>query len=121
VSKWDFNDFLGQIRAVKRIGPLTKLLATIPGMSSMQVSGDEPDPFERMIEAMTPGERAAPALIQEGDEAAARRSRIARDSDVTSEEVAALVRQFHAMKRMVARLRTHPFGKDDPPSGDRLN
>lgn len=120
---WNFEDFLRQLRAVKKVGPLSRLMAGIPEMGSLlsrvDVSEFEIAPIERMIEAMTPDERTNPPLLEEGDEAAVRRSRIARDSDVTSDEVTALVHQFRAMKRMIVELRFNLLF-DDPPSDNDL-
>lgn len=102
---WNLDDFRDQLRAVRRMAPLSSLLGAIPGMSSAAgtVTGAELEALEGMLAAMTAEERATPTLLSEGEEAPARRSRVARDSGARSEDVLALVRQFHAMQRMLRR------------------
>jgi signal recognition particle subunit SRP54 len=106
-GKWNFEDFLNQLRTVKKMGPLKQLMGLIPGMSNMmgglEISGDELKPVEAIISSMTREERKNPDLLS-GRTAGSRKRRIARGSGNNVRDVNNLVKQFKQMKRMVAQM-----------------
>lgn len=97
------EDFLDQLRQVRRMGPLTNLLGMLPGVGSQLAGLDlderQLDRVEAMILSMTPEERRRPEIID-----ASRRRRIARGSGTTPQEVAQLVKQFQAMRKLMRDL-----------------
>ncbi len=77
-NEFDLEDFLGQLKAIRRMGPLSSLLGMIPGLGAGQLRGlkldeRELDRIEAIILSMTPEERRRPELIK-----GSRRLRIAR-------------------------------------------
>jgi signal recognition particle subunit SRP54 len=101
---FDLSDFLGEIRRLKKMGPLDDILKLIPGMSKAMPAGAAIDPrqlgrVEAIISSMTPEERARPHLID-----GSRRKRIARGSGTTVQDVNALLRQFEQMKKMMKTM-----------------
>jgi signal recognition particle subunit SRP54 len=104
--QFTLDDFLGQLRQVRRMGPLTNLLGLVPGMGQAvkqlrQVKMDERDVdrIEAIILSMTPQERARPDLID-----GSRRKRIARGSGTTVQAVNQLLKQFAQMRKLMAQL-----------------
>jgi len=102
-ATFTLEDFLKQIRQMRRIGPFKDLLAMIPGWGSqleqMDIEDSELNRVEAIIQSMTPAERVRPELID-----ASRRRRIGSGSGTTSHEVSGLVKQFGQMRRMVKEL-----------------
>jgi signal recognition particle subunit SRP54 len=100
------EDFLKQMRQVRKMGPMTQLLGMLPGMSKAmrelkQQSLDEGelDRVEAMILSMTPAERARPQLID-----GSRRKRIAQGSGTNVAAVKQLIRNFEQMQKLMKRL-----------------
>ncbi|CAN5173593.1 signal recognition particle protein [soil metagenome] len=105
-QQFTLEDFLTQMRQVRKMGPLTNVLGMMPGMGKAakqlrQADMDERelDRVEAIILSMTPAERANPELID-----GSRRKRIARGSGTTVQAVNQLVKQFGQMKKMMAAL-----------------
>jgi signal recognition particle subunit SRP54 len=104
-AEFSLDDFLIQLREVRKLGPLQDLLAMMPGvpgaagMKDVQVDEKEVGRAEAMICSMTPGERRNPAIIN-----GSRRSRIARGSGTSVGAVNALLKQFDQTKKMMKRL-----------------
>ncbi len=103
-QSFDLSDFLGEIRRLKKMGPLDDILKLIPGMSKSMPAGAAIDPrqlgrVEAIISSMTPEERKRPQLID-----GSRRKRIARGSGTTVQDVNALLRQFEQMKKMMKTM-----------------
>ncbi len=100
-----FEDFLSQVRAVRKMGPLEQVMGMIPGMGSLkQAAGAEPDErqmsrVEAMISSMTLEERRNSKLID-----GSRRRRIARGSGTSVQDVNLLLRQFQQMRKMVKMM-----------------
>ena len=100
-AKFDFNDFLSQMRFMKKLGPLEGLLGMIPGMGK-QLKGmggvDESrmKHTEAIVLSMTPKERANPGLLN-----GSRRKRIANGSGRPVVEVNQLLKQFEMMRSMM--------------------
>jgi signal recognition particle subunit SRP54 len=107
-QQFTLEDFLTQMRQVRRMGPLSNVLGMMPGMGKAMkqlrdVNTDEGelDRLEAIILSMTPAERARPELID-----GSRRKRIARGSGTTVQAVNQLVKQFGQMKKVMAQIAT---------------
>ena len=105
-QEFTLEDFLQQLRQVRRMGPLGNVLGLMPGMGKAmkqlrQVNMDERelDRVEAIILSMTPQERARPDVID-----GSRRKRIARGSGTTVQAVNQLVKQFGQMRKLMAQL-----------------
>jgi signal recognition particle subunit SRP54 len=105
-QQFTLEDFLQQLRQVRRMGPLSNVLGLMPGMGKAmkqmrQVNMDdrELDRIEAIILSMTPSERARPDLID-----GSRRKRIALGSGTTVQAVNQLVKQFGQMRKLMAQL-----------------
>jgi signal recognition particle subunit SRP54 len=96
---FDFNDFLGQFKMLRKMGPLENVLGMLPGMSNVRgLSIDEKQlkRTEAIVLSMTSEERTRPEILN-----ARRRQRIARGSGSTVTEVNDLIRRFDQMKKMM--------------------
>jgi signal recognition particle subunit SRP54 len=102
-DEFTLEDFLGQLKQIRRMGPLTNLLGMIPGVSgqlkNMQVDERELDRIQAIILSMTPEERRRPELIK-----GSRRLRIARGSGTSVQAVNHLVKQFGQMRKVFKAL-----------------
>lgn len=102
-NKFDFDDFLGQIKQIKKMGNMKDLMGMIPGMGKMMKNIDiDDDAFkgvEAIIYSMTPEERADPRLIS-----GSRRKRIADGSGKSIQEVNQLLKQFADMSKMMKMM-----------------
>jgi signal recognition particle subunit SRP54 len=102
-AQFGLDDFLGQIRQMRKMGPLKEILAMVPGMGSamkdLPIDEDELNQTEAIIQSMTPKERSDPETID-----ASRRRRIARGSGVEPQDVAGLVKSFGQVKEMVRQM-----------------
>jgi signal recognition particle subunit SRP54 len=116
-ATFTLEDFLKQMRQLRKMGPLTNLLGMMPGMKGAlkDVDFDEKElgHVEAIIQSMTPAERQDPALINNS-----RRQRIARGCGRTVSDVNTLVRQFDQMKVMM-RAMTGGGGMPSLPHGMR--
>jgi signal recognition particle subunit SRP54 len=96
------EDFRDQLRMLKRMGPLDKILGMLPGMGGMkELAGQKPDEkqlgrIEAIISSMTPEERKHADLLD-----GSRRKRVAKGSGTTVEDVNRLLKQFVEMQRML--------------------
>ena len=103
-NEFTLEDFLAQLKQIRKMGPLTSLLGMIPGFAGQQLKGlkveeKEMDRIEAIILSMTPQERRRPELIK-----GSRRLRIARGSGVSVQQVNQLVKQFAQMRKMMKSL-----------------
>jgi signal recognition particle subunit SRP54 len=105
-QQFTLEDFLQQLRQVRKMGPLQNVLGLMPGMGKAakqlrQASMDERelDRLEAIILSMTPTERADPTMID-----GSRRKRIAQGSGTTVQAVNQLVKQFTQMRKVMAQL-----------------
>lgn len=102
-GKFDMNDYLKQIKSMKKMGGFKNLLKMIPGMNKLDTSMIDEREFVRIqaiIESMTPKERAKPAIIN-----GSRRKRIAKGSGTTVQDVNKLLKNYENTKTMMKRLR----------------
>jgi len=100
---FDLDDFLAQLRAMRRMGPLQGLLGMMPGVGSqlrgMKVDERELDRVEAIILSMTPEERRRPELIK-----GSRRLRIARGSGTSVQAVNQMVKQFAQVRKLMRQV-----------------
>ena len=99
-NQFNFNDFIGQIQQIKKMGNLKDLASMLPGMGKMLKNVDIPDDVfkqtEAIISSMTPAERERPEIIN-----ARRRERIAKGSGTTMADVNRLMKQFEDTRKMM--------------------
>ena len=102
-AEFDFNDFLDQMRQIKKMGGMNSILNMMPGMSQMKgnVEIDEKsmDRVEAIILSMTKEERANPSLLNPS-----RKQRIAKGAGVDIAEVNRIVKQFEQSKKLMKQL-----------------
>ena len=105
-QQFTLDDFLKQMKQVRRMGPLTNILGMMPGMGgamkelrNANVDERELDRLEAMILSMTPAERADPSIIN-----GSRRKRIALGSGTTVQAVNQLTKQFGQMRKLMKQL-----------------
>ena len=102
-NQFDFDDFLGQIKQIKKMGNMKDLMGMIPGMGKMLKDVDiDDDAFkgvEAIIQSMTAEERGNPKLIN-----GSRRKRIATGSGKNIQEVNQLLKQFTEMSKMMKMM-----------------
>ena len=102
-AEFGLDDFLTQIRQMRKMGPLKELLAMVPGLGSamkdMPIDEGELGAVEAIVCSMTAKERSNPDLID-----SSRRRRIARGSGTEPQDVASLVKSFGQMKDMVRQM-----------------
>jgi signal recognition particle subunit SRP54 len=112
-DQFTLEDFLTQMRQVRKMGPLSGLIGMLPGMGAMKelknanVDEAELDRVEAIILSMTPAERANPGMIN-----GSRRKRIANGSGTRVQNVNQLVKQFDQMRVM---MRSMASGKMPDP------
>ncbi len=106
-AQFNFEDFLEQLQAIKKMGPLSQLLGMVPGLS--QVTKDLPSDvtdkqmkrIEAIINSMTREERQHPDVLN-----GSRRKRIALGSGTSVQEVNQLMSQFKQMQRMMQQMKS---------------
>ncbi len=103
-GKFDLEDFLSQMKQIKKLGPLENLLKLIPGASKLGLNNIKIDPkqmahIEAIILSMTPKERKNPDIIK-----ASRKTRIAKGCGLSVQEVNKLLTQFDRMKKMMKQF-----------------
>jgi signal recognition particle subunit SRP54 len=101
---FSLDDFLDQLTAIRRMGPIANILGMMPGMGQMkdQLAELDDSHFDRItaiIRSMTPGERDDPKIIN-----GSRRSRIARGSGVTVMDVNQLLNRFAEAQKMMRQM-----------------
>lgn len=99
-NKFDFEDFLKQIKMLKKMGSMKSLLGMVPGLSKQIKDADIDDKqlvkVESIIQSMTKGERINPKILN-----GSRRKRIARGSGNSIQDVNRLIKQFEEMQKMM--------------------
>lgn len=99
-NKFDFEDFLKQIKMIKKMGSLKSLMSMVPGISSAVKNADIDDKqlvkVESIIQSMTRQERKNPKILN-----GSRRMRIARGSGNSIQEVNRIIKQFGEMQKMM--------------------
>ena len=102
-NQFDFNDFLGQLAQIKKMGSMKDLMGMIPGMDKalkgVEVSDDAFKPIEAMINSMTPAERANPSLLN-----GSRKARIAKGAGVDIVALNRFLKQFEQTSKMMKKV-----------------
>ena len=104
-NQFTLQDFLDQLKKIKRMGPITQLLDMVPGMSRFRDQIDQKDMEKRIsrveaiINSMTMKERQNPKLLN-----ASRRKRIATGSGVQVRDVNEVLKQFQDMKKLMSQM-----------------
>ena len=102
-NQFDFNDFLGQLNQIKKMGSMKELMGMIPGMDKalkgVEVSDDAFKPIEAMINSMTPAERANPNLLN-----GSRKARIAKGAGVDIVALNRFLKQFEQTSKMMRKV-----------------
>ncbi len=109
-NQFDFNDFLGQIAQIKKMGNLKDLIAMVPGVGKAVKDLDIDDNafkgIEAIIYSMTPQERSHPEILN-----SSRRQRIAKGSGTNIQEVNRLLKQFDQTRKMMKMVTSSKMGK----------
>ena len=103
-GKFDLDDFLKQMKQIKKLGPLENLIKLLPGAKKMGLNNVNIDPkqmahVEAIILSMTPKERKHPEIIK-----ASRKTRITKGCGLSVQEVNKLLTQFEQMKKMMKQM-----------------
>ena len=108
-NKFDFDDFLGQIQQIKKMGNIKDLAAMIPGVGKQLKDLDIDDNafkgIEAIIRSMTPKERQNPEILNQS-----RRMRIAKGSGTNIQEVNRLIKQFEQTRKMMKMVTSGGMG-----------
>ena len=107
-NQFDFNDFIGQLNQIKKMGSMKDLMGMIPGMDKalkgVEVSDDAFKPIEAMINSMTPAERANPSLLN-----GSRKNRIAKGAGVDIVALNRFLKQFEQTSKMMRKVQQMNF------------
>ena len=102
-TDFDLNDFLDQMKQIKKMGPLKNILGMLPGiggkLKDVEVDENALKKPEAIICSMTMKERRNPGILN-----ASRRKRIAAGAGVQVQDVNALIRQFEQMQKMMKQM-----------------
>ena len=102
-AEFDFNDFLEQMRQIKKMGGVASIMSMMPGMPQLKGDMDIDDSAMNRVEAiilsMTKEERANPSVLN-----LSRKQRIAKGAGVDISEVNRIVKQFDQMRKMMKQL-----------------
>ena len=102
-NQFDFNDFMGQLNQIKKMGSMKDLMGMIPGMDKalkgVEISDDAFKPIEAMINSMTPAERANPSLLN-----GSRKARIVKGAGVDIVTLNRFLKQFDQTSKMMRKV-----------------
>jgi len=108
-NEFDFEDFLKQIKAIKKMGSLSSLIGMLPGIAAqaknLKVDENALIKTEAIINSMTNQERKKPKILN-----GSRRMRIAKGSGTSIQEVNRLIKQFSEMQKMMSQFSKKGFG-----------
>jgi signal recognition particle subunit SRP54 len=111
-QSFTFDDFVEQLQAVKKMGPLDEMLKMLPGankikgLDNVKVDEKQMGRIEAIIYSMTPAEKTHPEIMNAG-----RKKRIAKGSGTSVQEVNRLLKQFEDMKKMMKQMTGMTQGK----------
>ncbi len=108
-GKYDLEDFLTNLRQIKKLGPIENMLKLIPGARKMGLNNINIDPkdlkhVEAIVLSMTPYERKHPEVLKNS-----RKLRISKGSGRSVEEINRLLKQFEEMKKMMKQMSSGNF------------
>lgn len=103
-NEFGLDDFLRQMQALRKMGPMSKILGMIPGLGAVRdqinnINEKDIDRLEAIIYSMTPAERADPTILN-----GSRRARIAKGSGTTVTDVNNLVKRFFEARKMMTSM-----------------
>ncbi|MCI9626814.1 MAG: signal recognition particle protein [Clostridia bacterium] len=118
-NQFTFEEFLGQLHQMKKMGPLSQIVGMLPGVNAQALDGAEIDDrkldrIEAIILSMTPQERRNPGIIN-----ASRKQRIAKGSGMKVQDVNALLKQFQMMQKMFKQMNNKNMMKSMKKKGKR--
>jgi len=102
-ADFNFEDFLSQMKQVKKLGSMDSILGMMPGMSGLKIGDEAEDRMknaEAIVHSMTLKERRNPNLLN-----GSRRLRIAKGSGTKVSEVNQLIKQFTQMRKMMKKMK----------------
>ncbi len=102
-SEFDFEDYLAQLRQIKKLGSMESILKMIPGMSGVKIGQAEEDRMKRreaLILSMTPQERRNPSILN-----ARRRLRIAAGAGAQVRDLNSLIKEFEGMRKLTKMMK----------------
>jgi signal recognition particle subunit SRP54 len=110
-QEFNLEDFLDQMRQIKKMGPLKNIMGMIPGLSQMNIDDSQVNEkalvhVEAIILSMTPKERQNPSVLN-----GSRKKRIAQGSGRSIQEVNSLLKRFEEMKKMMKQINDMSKGK----------
>ena len=109
-NQFDFNDFYAQIQQIKKMGNIKDLASMIPGvgkaLKDVEIDDNAFKSIEAIILSMTPKERQHPEILN-----ASRRTRIAKGSGTTVQDVNRLIKQFDQTRKMMKMMTGSKMGK----------
>ena len=108
-GKMDLEDFLSQLKQIRKLGPLENLIKLLPGarklgLNNISINPKEFAKLEAIISSMTLKERKNPDIVK-----ASRKQRIANGSGTSVQEVNKLLNQFEQMKKMMKMMKNGNF------------
>ena len=108
-GKYDLEDFLTNLKQIKKLGPLERIIGMLPqarqmGLNNVSIDSKQMAHVEAIVLSMTPEERHNPDLLK-----ASRKQRIAKGSGRTVQEVNQLLNQFEQMKKMMKQMNNGNF------------
>lgn len=105
-ATFTFEDFLAQMRQIKKMGPISQLIGMLPGIGAqlkdIDIDDKQVNRVEAIVLSMTPLERRKPEIIN-----ASRKKRIASGSGMQVQDVNRLLKQFEEMKKMMKQLKNN--------------
>ncbi|MDR2385073.1 MAG: signal recognition particle protein [Tannerella sp.] len=117
-NQFDFNDFMSQIKQIKRMGNLKDLASMIPGVGKMMKDIDIKENsfknIEAIIHSMTPKEKSNPEILN-----GSRRLRLAKGSGTSVQEVNNLIKRFDQTRKMMKMIMTSKGSDKRTPSSKR--
>ncbi|RKX35430.1 MAG: signal recognition particle protein [Verrucomicrobia bacterium] len=102
-ADFNFEDFLGQMKQLKKMGPLEGIMGMLPGMSGMKIGDDAEGKMQKaeaIVQSMTLYERRNPNIMN-----GSRRLRIAKGSGTKVSDVNSLIKQFTQMRKMMKKMK----------------
>ncbi len=117
-NKFTFDDFLGTMAQLKKMGPMSQVMGMLPGMGNMkdvEIDDRKLSRIEAIILSMTPAERNNPGIIN-----GSRKIRIAKGSGMQVQDVNQLLRQFADMQKMIKQFSKGAKGRRGFPGGFKM-
>jgi signal recognition particle subunit SRP54 len=104
-AEFTLEDFLDQLKEVRKMGPLQDVMQMVPGFGKIQKAGLDVDEnalgrVEAVINSMTPDERRTPSIID-----GSRRRRIATGSGTTVQEVNRVLKQYFQIQKLLKQMK----------------